>query len=89
MPVREPTPKEVKALRVDVVRQAKQGVREFCSVSRAGIWLGARGYRGEDWVAPEVRMVRYLILKDLQKLEYELRHGIGRRMPKGKKVSKK
>lgn len=81
--LRAPDPREVKALRLDVVRQARESVRDYCTPTLDGGWWGPRlDIHGPRWVRSEVRLIRNLILRDLAQLEYELRHGIGRRMPK-------
>ena len=80
-----PAPNEVRALRLDVVRQARKVIDAagHSNEPYRWMWITSRGkvLRGK-WIPAEVRLIRNLILRDLQQLEYELRHGIGRRMPK-------
>lgn len=73
-----PTPKEVRALRLDVVRCARMYVKLYCAVGRQGAWwsVGASAQVQGRWVRAEVRLIRNLILDDLAALEYELRHGL-------------
>lgn len=72
-----PTPREVRALRLDVVRVARVAIKLYCGRSVTGRWVGIRErFEPAPWVWSEVRTIRRLILDDLAALEYELRHGL-------------
>ena len=75
-----PTPREVRALRLAAVQIVRRLVPIYCEPGWVRIKMAGDYQKPCAWHAAEVRLIRNLILRDLRQLEYELKHGIGKKM---------